>query len=302
MAWRKLGLVFSPLGEYPWMQSHAQLPTGLYLGNGRVRVYFASRDAHQRSHVCFVEIEIERPTEILKLCEQPVLAPGPLGCFDDHGVLPASLIEVDGSLYMYYVGWIPGEPPPLFYASIGVAVSHDGGQSFTRVSSAPVLSRSEYDPCSVTSPCVLKEGSDWKMWYVSNFRWDTDETGLQSFYDIKMARSKDGINWSRDGSTAIGLTPPERNIARPSVIRDADGYRMWYSVASGHGYALAYAESLDGEDWTRLHEGGGLLKSDDGFDSQAVAYPNVIRIGEKTFMFYNGNGFGRTGLGVAVEE
>jgi hypothetical protein len=31
-----------------------------------------------------------------------------------------------------------------------------------------------------------------------------------------------------------------------------------------------------------------------------IAYPNVLRYGDERFMFYNGNGFGRTGFGYAV--
>jgi hypothetical protein len=89
--WRKQGLVFSPPGAPEWMRSHASLPLGLRLSDGRHRVYFASRDDRNRSHVSWVELDLDRPSEDVVVAEQPALAPGGLGCFDDHGVYPASL-------------------------------------------------------------------------------------------------------------------------------------------------------------------------------------------------------------------
>src|SRR5438105_4523636 len=98
MTWLKRGLVFRPTGEHPWLRSHASNPVALPLGEGRVRTYFASRDDRNRSHVGFVEWHLERPGEILHLSETPVLAPGPLGHFDDHGVYAMSLVERDARL------------------------------------------------------------------------------------------------------------------------------------------------------------------------------------------------------------
>jgi hypothetical protein len=45
-----------------------------------------------------------------------------------------------------------------------------------------------------------------------------------------------------------------------------------------------------------------LKLSDSGWDSEAIAYPYVIRIKNKYIMFYNGNGFGKTGFGYAISE
>ena len=76
------------------------------------------------------------------------------------------MVEHEGRLLLYYAGWNPGTPPPLFTASIGLAVSDDGGLTFERWSPAPILSRGRHDPCLLTSPCVIREGSEWRMWYV----------------------------------------------------------------------------------------------------------------------------------------
>jgi hypothetical protein len=298
--WRKLGLLYSPDGSRAWSRSHAQNPVAQLLGGDRVRVFFATRDAENRSHVAHVELALDGRARVLEPPLKPDLAPGSLGCFDDHGVYPASLVRApDDRLFMYYIGWNPGVRRPLFYASIGLAVSTDNGASFTRHGQAPIMARSEFDPCFVTSPYVLRESDRWRMWYVSGFRWEETDGAPISYYHIKYAESADGVNWERDGRVCIDLRRGERNIVRPCVIRDESGYRMWYSYAAGAGYHIGYATSADGLEWTRRDEEVGIGRSDDGFDADAIAYPWVFRHADKLYMLYNGGGFGREGFGLA---
>ena len=57
MKWRKLGRVFCPAGEQPWMATHAANPTPEVLDERTVRIYFSSRDAKQRSSIAWVDID-----------------------------------------------------------------------------------------------------------------------------------------------------------------------------------------------------------------------------------------------------
>lgn len=300
MEWTKLGLIFSPSGSRERMRSHAALPTSLSLRDGLHRIYFASRDERGRSHVWFADFDLSSPREAVRVSPAPVLAPGPLGHFDDHGVFPASLVEHERKLYMYYIGWNPGGRAPLFYSSIGLAVSDDGGETFRKAFQSPVMARSEFDPCLVTSPCVVKEGEVWRMWYVSGFKWEEDEEGLRSYYHVKYAESHDGVQWRREGLVCLDLKPGERNIARPCVIKDAGLYKAWYSYNCGDGYRLGYAESEDGRVWRRLDDEVGLDVSDSGWDSKALAYPWVFSHEGRKYILYNGNDFGREGFGLAA--
>ncbi len=302
MYWHKQGVIFSPSGQYPWARTHAALPVASNLGSGRYRVYFASRDEHNRSHVGQVEFDIAAPKQTLRIVDKPILSPGPLGHFDDHGVYPASIVEHDANLFMYYIGWNPGVRSPLFYATIGLAVSEDSGESFRKMFAAPIMARSEHDPCLVTSPCVLKDNGIWRMWYVSGFKWEEADGQLHSYYHVKYAESKDGIQWERNGVVSIDLQPGERNVARPCVLREGDNYRMWYSYDKGEGYRIGYAESSDGYAWTRKDDEVGIEPSSSGWDSEALAYPWVFADGGDKYMLYNGNGFGRDGFGLALES
>jgi predicted GH43/DUF377 family glycosyl hydrolase len=280
------------------MRSHASNPVALTLPGGLVRVYFSSRDERNRSHVGFLEFDPAEPDRIHRLSDEPVLAPGPLGYFDDHGTYALAIVEHQGRLLMYYVGWNPG-PPPLYYPSIGLAVSHDGGERFERYSRAPIMARSELDPWMVTAPFVLLDEGRWRMWYVSGIGWREEDGELHSFYQTKYAESEDGVNWQRTGRVALELGEGERNIARLCVVRDSDCYRGWYSYTAGGGYLIGYAESDDGLDWVRSDDEARIGPSGSGWDSEATAYPYVFDFGGRRYMLYCGNDVGRTGFGLA---
>ena len=81
------------------------------------------------------------------------------------------------------------------------------------------------------------------------------------------------------------------------MIPRKGGYEAWYGVNAGKGYRVGYAKSDDGLDWLRRDEEAGIFLSDSGWDSEAQSYPYVIDSDLGRFMFYNGNGFGRSGLG-----
>ena len=82
---------------------------------------------------------------------------------------------------------------------------------------------------------------------------------------------------------------------------------MWYSKRGpcnyrkigGQSYQLSYAESQDGIKWNRDHN----LMFDrelQEWSSQMTCYASTINHKGKVFMFYNGNQFGKTGLGFAT--
>lgn len=302
--WRKLGLIFRPDPSKYWMLSHAAAPTPLDLGGGRYRVYFASRDVRQRSHVGFFEVDLAKPMEVEAVSDEPIVTPGPTGTFDGDGVYAASVVRTGNQVNLYTLGWNKGDPAPLFYAAAGLAVSSDGGLTFEKHGQSPIMARSDHDPALVTAPVVLRSGSNWLMWYVSGQGWFEDEAGtLRSRYHIKLAGSDDGVVWRRDGTVCItGESDAESNIGRCWVVDRGEWFEAWYSVSGRSGYRIGFAQSEDGKNWTRLDYLAGIGRSDEGWDSQSISYPAVVRHNGTDYMFYNGNGFGRDGVGLAVRE
>ena len=300
MKWRKLGPIFRPDNHYPWMRSHAANPVAEHRGGDLFRVYFSSRDEHNRSSIAWIEIDLRRPTQVLHICERPVLQPGTTGAFDDSGTSIGCLVRrADGARLLYYVGWNLGVTVP-WRNSIGLALSAAADAEFTKHSRAPILDRHELDPYSLSYPWVLAEGGSWTMWYGSNLTWSASQADMS--HVIKRAESKDGIAWQRDGATVVGLRGgSEIALARPCVLKEAGRYRMWYSFR-GERYRIGYAESHDGRAWTRLDERAGIDVSPSGWDSESIEYPQVFDHGGRRYMLYNGNGYGKTGFGLAELE
>lgn len=307
MKWRKIGFFAVPRGKHPWMQSHAQLPTPIVLEDGLVRVFFASRDTNQRSHVAYTDLAISADGErvhVERISSEPTLAPGLCGNFDEHGVYPSCVVRQNGLLYLYFIGWNQGVEAPLFYASIGLATSANGTR-FERESLAPLLARSEHDPCLVTSPHVYVEGERWRMSYVSGVKWSRNSDGrLQSHYHIKLAEGSGPREWKRRGRIAIDFGPGETNIARSAVITGGKvPYRMWFSyVHSSIGkYRIGYAESAEGETWVRKDDAAGI-SLDDEHCREMICYPAIFQMAGKHFMVYNGDRYGEAGFCIAVGE
>ena len=296
MRWRKLGRVFCPDHEHDWMVSHAANCVAWPLEEHRHRVFFSTRDRGNRASIGWIDVDLRRPREVLKRSEHPLLAPGPLGAFDDSGVSLACIVADAGALCLYYTGWNLGVTVP-WRNSIGLAIGD--GSRFERYSPAPVLDRNRVDPFSISYPFVVG-GDPWRMWYGSNLRWGAEPRDMD--HVIKYAVGRDAAEWHPTGAVCVaGQRAGEYAFSRPCVVRDGDVWRMWYSYR-GDAYRIGYAESDDGVRWTRRDHVVGIAPSDSGWDEESVEYPYVFDHRGARYMLYNGNRYGLTGFGLAVLE
>lgn len=301
MAWIKLGQIFQPSDTPDWMASHAAVPIAELIAEDRLRIYFTARDPNNRSNVGFFEINPAEPSKILHLSSKPLLEPGVRGAFDEDGATACWLVPSGGKKYLYYTGWNRAVTVP-FRNAIGLAVSEDGGETFHRFSTGPILDRGVFDPFFTTTPCVHNENGSWKMWYSTCQEWTVETNGPKHHYNIVYATSGDGINWKRDGTVCIDFASEDEHvITRPCVIKDESIYRMWYSYRGAH-FRIGYAESDDGIRWTRMDAVQGLEPSPGGWDSEMIEYAFVFDHLGRRYMLHNGNDFGHTGLGLAVQK
>lgn len=298
VTWRKRGLVIKPRKDLWWMQSHASHPTVKILDGTHIRVYVGGRDHMNRSHVGYVELDVENPEMGATYSTEPALGLGELGTFDDNGVIPLSVLDDGEITRLYYVGWGP-KSTVRFSLFSGLATSTDGGRNFQRSSRAPLLSRTDDEPLLNAVSCVMRDGADWHMWYLAGVKWIHADLPM---YDVRYASSVDGNNWRRDGQVCIGFTyPGEHAIGRPWVIKEGDIFKMWFAH-KGIDYRIGYAESEDGITWERRDELAGIDISRDGWDSEMIEYCTVFEIAGQKYMLYNGNNYGHGGVGLAVAE
>jgi hypothetical protein len=299
-SWERHGLLAPAPTPQAWAASHAALPIADDAGEDGFVLLFSARDAAGRSHVARASVTGRLGSlAVSEYDEHPLLSPGELGTFDDAGVTTSCVVSEGSRRLLFYTGWSLGMSVP-FHLFAGLAVSEDDGRTYARASAAPLLERSAVDPYLTASPCVLRDGGTWRMWYVAGTGWTHDEDRPGHRYHLRYAESDDGIAWRRQGHVCIDFAGPgEYAIGRPCVRKDRDRYRMWF-CHRGPAYRLGYAESDDGLSWHRMDAAAGLDVSESGWDSEMIAYPWVFDHAGVRTMLYNGNGYGRTGIGWAT--
>ncbi len=307
ISFRKIAHVYKPTGEFPWSRSHAQVPFPLRLDDGNIRIFFATRDEQSRSSVGFVDVDGNDPSKVIYVSSAASYAHGTPGTFDDSGTMPSWFTREDDKLVLYYTGWNKSDSAS-YRLSIGKAESSDDGKTFTRCFEGPVLDRGPYDPIWVGQPCVLKEDGTFKMWYLSCEKIVPINNHPEPCYNVKYATSKDGINWIRENKICIPFDSNTDAIGRPFVWKHKGLYYMLHSnrKADGYrtvkeaGYRIEASVSEDGVNWKLAGE-NLFVKSDSGWDDVMNEYASVLPTADenKFWVFYNGNGFGQTGFGLA---
>lgn len=297
--WEKLGLIFNPSILESKGLSAALMPMVEIIDENEelIRVYYAPRDHKNRSEIHYFEFRLSNPTNILRLSKNSVFKHGQLGTFDDSGITPGNLLKVNGKTLLYYTGWNLTVTVPM-NNSIGVAEMDMDGQ-FKRYGHGPILTRVLNEPYSCASPFVMHDNGIYRMWYASMDKWEMENGSPKHYYNLKYAESKDGINWIRNGQIAIDYED-SKNYAfgRPFVMKEDNIYKMWYAFRGDY-YVIGYAESKDGIHWVRKDEEAGIDVSAEGWDSEMIEYPCIFDCNGKRYMLYNGNGYGKTGIGLA---
>ncbi|MEA2721914.1 MAG: hypothetical protein QOJ39_3778 [Candidatus Eremiobacteraeota bacterium] len=307
-SFRRRGLLIVPPRSAAWF-SHAQNPTVLALAADRWRIYFAARNEANRATVFAADVDPRNEMRVLEIYARPLLPPGAIGAFDVAGLGPSCALAACGRVWLYYVGVTVRSDVP-YQHSIGLAVSDDG-LAFERVATGPVLSTGPYDPIFVSTPFVRHTGSAYEMWYGSATGWDASAGRLEAAYAIRRTVSADGVVWS--AATTLAVPPDDPRMVgatRPWIARDGERSRVWFSRrgadfrSGGPGaYRLVHAPLADGG----THADGPIERvvfenppQPGDWDAQMQAYPCVMPLGDDLVMFYNGNEFGRAGLGWAT--
>ena len=299
MNWKKHGLIFEPKNQFDWINAYAAVPTVEHMFDNTFKVYFGSRTINNFSQTgYFTGTLVEDKFTVHEISSKPILKLGPLGSFDDSMALASCIVENDGRKYMYYTAWMQGKRT-RYYPSLGLAISKDGGSTWQKHSKVPMVAKTNEDPYGQAAPYVILDNGTWRMWYSSYRRWEIRNNEPWPQYEMRYAESTDGINWQLLNKTCIG-GENEEAVAIPCVIKLNSKYLMWYSYRNQNDkYLIGYAESNDGTNWDRMDNKVGIGLSKEGWDSEMIEYPHIIKHQNKWYMFYNGNTHGKTGIGLA---
>lgn len=297
--WTRKGLIFD--------KRHSQLPV-VDEYEAFYRIYYSTRDGG-KSVPMFIDVEKNNPASIINESATPILQLGERGSFDWAGVMPTDIVTVDGVKYLYYIGWSIRKDVP-YHNSVGLAISTDNGGSWEKFSKGPVFSTSYKEPGYIGTVDILIENGVWRMWYLSCLNWIEHDGVMEPLYDIKYAESINGIDWEPKQITCIPLTGDEGGISSARVLKIRDNqYKMWYSIRNKtdyrfnrrNAYRIKEATSTDGIFWNIENNFISLDTSPETWEDIMMCYPEVLKRDTGLIMFYNGNGFGKTGIGYAIK-
>jgi len=295
--WEKLGLIYQGTHLHPKLRSHAANPLPVRAQGDVYRVFFNGRDEQNRSSVGSLDFDLGR-MEVIQVHDRPALLHGDQGSFFSHGISIGNCYQASGRRYLVFMGWqCPAEGH--WRGEIGrMALMND--LSFVPESAEILLRIDSEDPLSLSYPWVLQAEGGYSMWYGSTVTWDAGNGEM--LHVMKHATSRDGHTWRRTGIALPYQVGVAQAFSRPSVIgTHSDGYEMWFSYrgAPGSSYRIGHACSTVDLKWELDLEPPGLQVSADGWDADMMEYPSVFEHQGRLFMMYNGNGYGKSGIGIA---
>ena len=204
----------------------------------------------------------------------------------------------DGDLWRVYVAGYCYDDNKAMHSQLTLFQGPDV-KELKQVVDGPVVPNGPegtFDSRFVRVPCIIKDGDRFRMYYTANDGKDHWCAGY--------AESPDGVAWtkpklgavayagSKDNNLVLFADPSrgERRLAHPWVIKDGDGYRMYYSVTTQGGtYAIGTATSEDGIHWVKDPKVIVLPRGPKGsFDYWYAAIPKVVREGDVYKMWYTG--------------
>ena len=131
------------------------------------------------------------------------------------------------------------------------------------------------------------------MWYAS----------YNGRFQIGLAHSSDGINWTKDLNNPVvsRLSLDNRDSHDPTVLFNGTSYEMWYTSSTGGGatdFAIQRATSNNGISWTN-NPVTRVFQPSSGWGAGIATAPFVIKIGSQYKMWYTSND-GRWKIGYAT--
>ncbi len=288
------------------------MPTVTKVNGAHWRICLAGRDVQNRSNIIVADVDPTQGMKVLSVSQDLPLAFGGPGALDRDGVGVSCAIDHEGA-QLWVGGGMNVRDHPHYRISTFWLSSPDGGRSFQKLARPPILVAGDDNPLGGGIADILRIGGRWHMWFTSMRNWRSTNGGpSEPTYDIRHAVSDDLQHWTQDTAPAIALARPrEAGIVRPCVLSTADGFEMWYSVRgpehrtdpASRAYRIGYATSSDAAAWTRRDTGFSFENPPEhgDWDSDMQCYPHVVQEDGQRYLFYCGNGFGRSGIGYAVE-
>jgi hypothetical protein len=273
--------------------SHCANPVVVPVDNELSRVFFNSRDDFQRSSVYSVDIEMQTFEVVEGSFKAQHQLTGENNYYRD-GISLGSHFSLQGDGWIGFMGWI-NPPNEHWYGTIG-KFRLDGNLNLTSIDSQPWFDLDNTDQISLSYPALYFSGDEYRIWYGSTLTWEASNGEM--IHILKERRSRDGVLFEPTNREVQWDLVNSQAFSRPSILKVGDQHLMAYSVrGSNSKYRIGFGLLKD--ETNLIREIGSFYPSEPEWAGEMVEYPYLFAHNKSNFMFYNGDSFGKTGVGLA---
>ena len=208
--------------------------------------------------------------------EGPVVQLGTFGEFDDTHIFAPCVARVDDRFLLWYCGSRGTVKERVF--GLGLTTSGDG-RHFVKSAANPVFKFGD-GRHSVLTPTILRnldgtpqrEDGKLRIWFSSTH---FAAAGLHTLHE---ASSTDGVHWSKPSAPLL------EHVYAPTVIKDGNEYRMWYTDVASEPWVFRHASSRDGQAWRVTPD--PVLVVDQAWEQKLLVYPTVLKVDNVYLLWY----------------
>ena len=119
----------------------------------------------------------------------------------------------------------------------------------------------------------IREDGKLRMWFAA-----TDFRDPAQLHTLHEATSDDGVLWSPPSDALL------KHVYAPTIIKEGDVYRLWYTDVSADPWCFRHATSHDGRAWKVDEQ--PVLKVEQAWESKRLFYPTVRKVDGGYVMWY----------------
>ena len=282
--------------------------------DGLYWLFYSGGDQKGNQRICLATASVQNLHQWER--KGPLFDIGPKGAFDDAWCVLPCIHHINGKWHLYYTGkWVEGKGLQAF-KGIGLATSPDLIH-WERASDHPVLMGDGFPEWPENKGIAgggriieipQEDGRTlYRMFYTLATGSPSKDLLIDQAKQSVIAHSYDGINWYDKRIIMRPRLEATYENAATIALNIWKTKKRWRAIYAGIGtkfgaYSICEAVSDDGLNWERGKPGENLSlpPGEKAWENKMTEYPHVVHEGKNLRLFYCGNGYGTTGIGMAT--
>jgi hypothetical protein len=264
------------------------------LNNSQLRIFFNSRDSENRSSIYSIDFfdgKLEPDYDSVRLQHLH----GVKDSYFSDGISIGQLFTFDGERRLSIMGW-KNYRNKHWEGRVGfISLGKNG--NLMQLNSEPWMDLDAEDPISLSYPAIYSHNDSFKIWYGSTIQWDTGNGEM--LHILKEATMTKNGAVIKSGNKIPYVLGTAQAFSRPAIVAIGKNHLMAYSFrGEGTKYRIGFMVLEDTNSASHLGGIPPLLTTKNEWESDMVEYPSFFSFKNQLFMLYNGNSFGKTGIGI----